>query len=227
MNRAKLIGICAVGALSITGGIVTLMPSRDEPRLDPKRAHEAKASAAPAAESGFASTLAGLVLAVRGLGERLGALEARQARADELPPGAASAAEPASDEAPEQQIERQKTEYLRRFETVNRSFADEERDDAWAGNREAELGKAFSSGKYEGTRLLSAACKSSFCRMEAEHDTTDNGVAFERIRHDVSGNFYLQHFDATDSSKARTVVFFVRDGQRERNPLYDMMYVHE
>ena len=38
----------------------------------------------------------------------------------------------------------------------------------------------------------------------------DNGVDFERIRRDVGGNFYLQHFEATGSTKARTVVFFVR-----------------
>ena len=101
-------------------------------------------------------------------------------------------------------MQRQKAEYLRRFETVDRSFTDEEREDAWAGDKEAELGKVFAAGKYKGTRLVSTACKSSFCRMEAEHDTMDNGVDFERIRRDVGGNFYLEHFEATGSTKART-----------------------
>jgi hypothetical protein len=85
---------------------------------------------------------------------------------------------------------------------------------------EASLQQAFSGGDYTGTRTIEMSCKSTFCRLEAEHEGSEAADAFSAIRHDIPGSFVLKNFSADASGRSRTVAYFFRDERGGDNSVY-------
>lgn len=116
-----------------------------------------------------------------------------------------------------------RAEAMERLQTIDNSFIAENRDDGWAFEMEERLDEVFQSGGFEGTQIVSSACKLSFCRIEVEHEGQDAQNGFEDFRRSVPGNFYMQRLE-NGEEPPRTVAFFVREGFEKNNVLHDMMY---
>jgi hypothetical protein len=140
---------------------------------------------------------------------------ARPAPARTLPPAAVAAPvrEP-SDQKAAQELA------LRRVERIDRAFRDEPRDPAWAAQMEPLLQEALATGEFPGTRAIELGCKSTFCRLEVEHDNAVGADEFEAVRHHIPGSFYLKNLPAGPDGRSRTVAYFLRDERARDNVVY-------
>jgi hypothetical protein len=140
-----------------------------------------------------------------------------------------SARKPPPSRSPEQ-IREARREALERLVTIDRSFELESRDNSWASETETIIEGAFAALNAPNTTLLSADCKSSFCRVEATHKDHSSRSSFELIKRAIPGNYYIQQIDPEDrggDGHYKTVAYFVRKGHEDRNALYDVMYARK
>jgi hypothetical protein len=120
-----------------------------------------------------------------------------------------------------------RTELLAQLARITDDFQHEPVDADWARSMSARIQDVLAQASIGSTRVLSASCRSSLCRIEARHADQASRDAFASIRRGIPGNFWIQHVDPDDErgdGTLRTIAFFARPGHERDNALYDLMY---
>ncbi len=165
-------------------------------------------------------------------------VERLQTRVTELEAPTTASAAPGNTPAPSERgsappertperIKAERGKLMERLRELNQSFQAEQRDGDWATQMEGRISSALQQESFGKTTVVSSSCRSSLCRVEARHEDRASSDAFELLRREIDGNFYLQHINPDDlhgDGTLRTVVYFVRPGRERDNALYDVMY---
>ncbi|MDJ0761815.1 MAG: hypothetical protein QNJ97_02405 [Myxococcota bacterium] len=109
-----------------------------------------------------------------------------------------------------------KTE-LARVEQFNESFESEERDEKWATGMEDAIETEFDDGDYQGSQIFGPECKTTFCRVEAMHESEDAKLEFERIGGVLPGHFYFQFLGNNEDGSINSVAYFIRKETADQN----------
>jgi hypothetical protein len=100
-----------------------------------------------------------------------------------------------------------------RFAHIQDVFEREQIDDQWAAETEATIDELATA--VSGTRVLSAECRSTLCRIEAEHDTDEGRARFMDdviVKVQQAPRATIRRLEGRDGGVQKILVFLVRSG---------------
>ena len=103
-----------------------------------------------------------------------------------------------------------------RLAWLDEALDDEHTDSSWAGDTEAVLTAAFEQGRFEGSSVRDIHCKTSFCRVEVEHNDNIAGMKFEHFARAQPMSYYLQPIEDEDGTRTTTVLYTARQGYENK-----------
>ncbi|WDE06735.1 hypothetical protein SG34_007475 [Thalassomonas viridans] len=124
--------------------------------------------------------------------------------------------------SPEQEQALAQERALAQVAAFDQALDEEVRDEGWAAEMESMISYASQGELYQGSKIGSPSCKSSFCRFEAFHDGMDSQDNFELIRRELPNSYHMQHFD-TGGGSSRTVMYVIRQGEEMKNIIFNTL----
>jgi hypothetical protein len=129
-------------------------------------------------------------------------------------PGQGQDKTPANAEDPEVSMEKDRQAIAAKFDQLSSAIAREQRDPAWAGSAEKELGtvvQRLQESGMKGVTVLNSECKSSMCKVEVAYDNVQAQARIsDKIRSPLFSGGEVRRYE--ENGQLRSTAYYYRQG---------------